>query len=68
MKIYHIKLITILLFASENIFAAENGNKKHKLTKKIFSPDYVNLQYTGNLGLGSVGLGYVSVKNKNRLE
>ena len=67
MKTYHIKLITILLFASGNIFAAENANKKVKLTKKIFSPDYINLQYAGNLGLGSVGLGYVSVKNKNTI-
>lgn len=65
MKTYHIKLITILLLASVNIFAA--GNKEQKLINKIFKIDYVNMQYAGNLGLGSVGLGYVSVNNKSTL-
>lgn len=63
MKTYRIKLITILLLASANIFAS--GNKDAKLTKKIFTPDYLNFQYAGNLGLGSVGVGFVSKNEKH---
>lgn len=63
MKTYRIKLITILLFVSGTIFAS--GNKDAKLTKKIFTPDYLNFQYAGNLGLGSVGIGFVSRNEKH---
>jgi hypothetical protein len=65
MKIHHIKLIAILVFASANIFAS--GNKEQKKINKIFKPDYVNLQYAGNLGLGSVGVGYISQNEKHNI-
>jgi len=51
------------VFASLNIFGS--GNNDAKLTKKIFAPDYLNFQYAGNLGLGSVGIGYVSKNEKH---
>lgn len=63
MKAYRIKLIIILLFVSATIFAS--GNKDTKLTKKLFTPDYLNFQYAGNLGLGSVGVGFVSKNEKH---
>jgi hypothetical protein len=59
--------ITILLlffaFASENIFGS--GNKEPKIIKDLFSPDYLNFQYAGNLGLASVGVGYLSKNEKH---
>ncbi len=63
MKTYRIRLITILLFASGSTFAL--GNEDAKPTRKLFSPDYINFQYAGNLGLGSVGLGFVSKNEKH---
>ncbi|BBE20119.1 hypothetical protein AQPE_4310 [Aquipluma nitroreducens] len=67
MKAISIRLFLLLVFAfvSGNIFGS--GNKDSKLTKKIFAPDYLNFQYAGNLGLGSVGIGYISVNNKSTL-
>lgn len=63
MKTYQIRLIIILLFASATIFAS--GIKDAKPTKKFFTPDYLNFQYAGNLGLGSVGVGFVSKNEKH---
>lgn len=65
MKTYHISMITFLLLISANIFAS--GNKDDKLTKKLFRPDYLNFQYAGNLGLGSVGVGYISQNEKHNI-
>jgi len=56
-------LLLLLVLIPGNIFAS--GNKDAKLTKKIFVPDYLNLQYAGNLGLGSVGIGYISKNEKH---
>jgi hypothetical protein len=65
MKTISSRLLLFLVFAfvSVNIFAS--GSKDSKLTKKIFSPDYLNFQYAGNLGLGSVGIGYISKNEKH---
>lgn len=63
MKTSHRIMIIIFLFASGNIFAS--GNKDAKLTKNILNPDYLNFQYAGNLGLGSVGFGYISENEKH---
>lgn len=65
MKACHIQLVVILFFALGSSFAA--GNKEQKLINKIFRVDYINMQYAGNLGLGSVGLGYVAMNNKSTL-
>lgn len=65
MKTYHLKLVAILVFASTNIFAF--GNKEQKLINKMFKPNYINLQYAGNLGLGSIGVGYISRNEKHNL-
>lgn len=63
MKTINIRLLLLLVFVSANIFAS--GNKDTKLTKKVFAPDYLNFQYAGNLGLGSVGIGYISKNEKH---
>jgi hypothetical protein len=65
MKTISSRLLLFLVFAfvSVNIFAS--GSKDSKLTKKIFPPDYLNFQYAGNLGLGSVGIGYISKNEKH---
>jgi len=55
-------LLLLLFLIPGNIFAS--GNKDSKLTKKLFAPDYLNFQYAGNLGLGSVGIGYISKNEK----
>jgi len=56
-------LLLLLFLIPGNIFAS--GNKDAKLTKKLFAPDYLNFQYAGNLGLGSVGFGYISENEKH---
>lgn len=63
MKIISTRLLLLLVFVSVNSFAS--GNKEAKLTKKIFAPDYLNFQYAGNLGLGSIGIGFVSKNEKH---
>lgn len=63
MKTISSSLLLLLVFVSGNIFAS--GNKDTRLTKKIFAPDYLNFQYAGNLGLGSVGIGYISKNEKH---
>ena len=63
MKTINIRLLLLLVFVSANIFAS--GNKDAKPTKKLFAPDYLNFQYAGNLGLGSVGIGYISKNEKH---
>lgn len=63
MKTISSSLLLLLVFVSGNIFAS--GNKDTRLAKKIFAPDYLNFQYAGNLGLGSVGIGYISKNEKH---
>lgn len=63
MKTQFTILLIAFVFASGNIFAS--GNKDAKPTKKLFKPDYLNFQYAGNLGLGSVGIGYNSKNEKH---
>lgn len=63
MKPINTRLLLILILISGNIFAS--GNKDDKLTNKIFRPDYLNFQYAGNLGLGSMGIGYISKNEKH---
>jgi len=63
MKTQFTLLLILFVFASGNIFGSEN--KDPKLTKKLFEPDYLNFQYAGNLGLGSVGIGYISKNEKH---
>ena len=63
MKTISSSLLLLLVFVSGNIFAS--GNKDTRLTKKIFAPDNLNFQYAGNLGLGSVGIGYISKNEKH---
>ncbi len=63
MKTQFTRLFLFFVFASGNIFAL--GNKDKKLTKKLLTPDYLNFQYAGNLGLGSVGIGYISENEKH---
>ena len=63
MKTINIRLLLLLVFISANIFASVNKDKK--LAKKVFAPDYLNFQYAGNLGLGSVGIGYISKNEKH---
>lgn len=63
MKNYPLYLLTILLAFQLN--APASGNKNQKVKDHLFKPDYVNLQYAGNLGLGAVGLGYISNNEKH---
>ena len=65
MRTYYIEFVIILVLISGNIFAS--GNKDKKLFNKIVKPDYINLQYAGNLGLGSVGVGYISENKKHNI-
>lgn len=59
----HILLLILLLFTTNTDIIA-SGKNKRKAIEKILSPDYVNLQYAGNVGLGSVGFGYLSDDEK----
>lgn len=59
------RTVILLMFAVLSVSAA--GSKKEKGFGKLMRPDYVNLQYAGNLGLGSVGLGYISDNHKHHL-
>jgi hypothetical protein len=53
----------LLVLLGTTVFASGKRNKK--LVDKIIAPDYINLQYAGNLGLGSVGFGYISENEKH---
>lgn len=44
-----------------------SATKKQSLKDYLLKPDYINLQYAGNIGLGSVGLGYISNNEKHHL-
>ena len=63
MKTQFTILLLFFAFASGNIFGS--GNKDPKIIKDLFSPDYLNFQYAGNLGLASVGVGYLSKNEKH---
>lgn len=39
------------------------GTNIEKFAERIFAPDYISLQYAGNLGLGSIGSRYISKNN-----
>lgn len=63
MRTNYTTLISLLLFFSGNVLAS--GDKEPKLINMILKPDYINLQYAGNLGLASVGVGYISENEKH---
>lgn len=65
MKNCPIFLLTFLIALQLNVQAS--GHKNQKLKDHLFKPDYVNLQYAGNLGLASVGVGYISKNEKHHL-
>ena len=54
-------LFLVLMYTN----AEASGKRNKKLLDKIIAPDYINLQYAGNLGLGSIGFGYVSENEKH---
>lgn len=54
-------LLSVLIGAT----ASASGRRNKKLLDKIIAPDYINLQYAGNLGLGSIGFGYISENEKH---
>lgn len=55
----------VLIFnLNGHVFASDN--KDENLYKRIFSPDYLNVQYAGNAGLGSMGIGYISKDGKKK--
>lgn len=63
MKTNCIFLLVLLVLLGTTVSASGKRNKK--LVDKIIAPDYINLQYAGNLGLGSVGFGYISENEKH---
>lgn len=63
MKTNWILLCALLVLVGTTVTASGKRNKK--LLDKIITPDYINLQYAGNLGLGSVGFGYISENQKH---
>ena len=63
MKIQFTILLILSGFICGNSYAS--GNKSSELIKKRLSPDYLNFQYAGNLGLASVGIGYLSKNEKH---
>lgn len=65
MKPILILLIIGIFNFSLKAFPAEN--KDRKTDKKIISPHYLNLQYAGNTGLGSIGIGYISKNGKKKI-
>ena len=58
-------IIFFLFLVLMNTNAEASGKRNKKLLDKIIAPDYINLQYAGNLGLGSIGFGYVSENEKH---
>lgn len=59
------RIVILLIFAVISVSAT--GSKNETVIGKLTRPDYINLQYAGNLGLGSVGLGYMSDNQKHHL-
>lgn len=63
MKAMRVRLPILLIFVSISLFASDN--KETKPVQEILAPDYLNFQYAGNLGLGSMGIGYISKNEKH---
>lgn len=61
MKIKNIFIVTIVIFFLTNSFAQEVTLTKDK---PWYIPDYVKVQFAGNIGLVSVGAGYEFFKKK----
>lgn len=40
------------------------GNLPEKVIRRLATPDYINMQYAGNLGLGAIGVSYNSADGK----
>lgn len=62
LKAQYIGILLFLVFSFGNISATVIKDKKG--ITRIFAPDYINVQYAGNLGLGSIGVGYNSENEK----
>lgn len=62
MKSFIYSLITFLILVYTPNLKAEN--LPEKVINWLAAPDYVNMQYAGNLGLGAVGISYNSVDGK----
>lgn len=59
-------LLIILAFSLiSNCIAGDTENQR--FYDKILSPQTLNLQYAGNTGLGSIGIGYLSRDGKKKL-
>jgi hypothetical protein len=65
MKTTIVSIAALLLLIQLNVDAG--GSKHKKSTERTFLPNYINLQYAGNLGLGSIGAGYISANEKHQL-
>ena len=60
----HIYLFLLLLTISLNLLSQENNNTK----TNIFKPDYVAIQFAGNIGYLSAGIGYDLFNNVMKIE
>lgn len=57
--------LLLMLFSVEG-FSGKNGNLENN--SKSLMPDYLKLQYAGNIGYGSVGIGYFWWRNNVQTE
>lgn len=63
MKNIHISSLIFLILSLSSF--SVSGKNERKILDRIISPDYINLQYAGNLGLGSIGSGYISKNDRH---
>jgi len=62
--------VVLLMLFSIDGYSGKDGSKEKTSPKKSLPlmPDYLKLQYAGNIGLGSVGIGYFWWKNNMQTE
>jgi len=69
-KILRILFVVFLILFCFDGYSGNDGSKERASRKKSIPlmPDYLKLQYAGNIGLGSVGIGYFWWKDKMQTE
>ncbi len=71
-RIRKILIVTFILFCSFDGYSNENeddGQKKNPVNKSVsIFPHYFKVQYAGNIGYGSFGIGYNWLSNKLQSE
>jgi len=69
-EILRILFVVLLMLFSIDGYSGKDGSTEKNFEKNSIPlmPDYLKLQYAGNIGLGSVGIGYFWLKNNMQTE